>query len=445
MSRKSVPSVKIRKGRKHTFFIVALIIALLTVISYTGISVPEPGGTKIRLAGASEIRFGIDIRGGVEAVYAPKNFKGKPTEDQLQAINKIMETRLDNLNILDRDIIIDRQNGYVIVRFPWKSKEAVFDPAKAMKELGETAHLTFKDESGKVVLEGSDVKKASHEVNTQNGENVVSLELTPEGAKKFAVATKENLGKNLSINMDEKMLSNPRVNSVISEGRAMISPMESPKAAVDLAGKINAGSLPFDIEAISSSSISPSLGNNALSVMLRAGIVAFIILSIFLLLYYRLPGFVAIIALLAQIVGIMLGISIPQQTLTLQGIAGIILSIVMGINHNIIISERIKEELRGGATLLTAIASGFDRAFSSILDGNVTVAISAVCLMVFGTGSMLSFGYSLLLGVILNLICGATASHLMVSSLAAFKQLRNTWLYGDYSAKQKARKEGGAL
>ena len=148
----------------------------------------------------------------------------------------------------------------------------------------------------------------------------------------------------------------------------------------------------------------------------------------------------AIIALLAQIVGIMLGISIPQQTLTLQGIAGIILSIGMGVDANIIISERIKEELRGGATLLTAIASGFDRAFSSILDGNVTVAISAVCLMVFGTGSMLSFGYSLLLGVILNLICGATASHLMVSSLAAFKQLRNTWLYGDYSAKQKASK-----
>lgn len=441
MSRKTGPSVKIKNSRKSTFFIVALIIAILTVICATGVNLPEPGGTKLRLHGAGEMRFGIDIRGGVEAVYAPKDFKGKPSDDQLQAINKIMQTRLDNLNILDRDIITDRQNGFVIVRFPWKTGEKSFDPAKAMKELGETARLTFQDEQKHVLLEGKDVKKATHEVNVQTGENIVSLELTSEGAKKFATATKENLNKQIAIYMDDKMISNPRVQAVITDGKAIISPMENAQAAVDLADKINAGALPFDITAISSSSISPSLGNNALHVMVMAGIVAFILLCIFLLLYYRLPGFVAILALTAQVVGILLAISIPQQTLTLQGIAGIILSIGMGVDANVIISERIKEELRGGAPLRTAIASGFDRAFSSILDGNVTVAISAICLMIFGTGAMLSFGYSLLVGVILNLVCGATLSHLMTASLACFKGLRKTWLYGDYSEAKKAKIE----
>lgn len=439
MSRNTGPSVKIKKSRKSTFFVVAIIIACLTAIAWNGLNLPEPGGTKIRLYSAQEMRFGIDIRGGVEAVYAPKNFAEKPTEDQLQAINKIMETRLDNLNILDRDIITDRQNGYVMVRFPWKTEESAFDPAKAMKELGETARLTFQDADHKVLLEGQDVRKAVHEVNTQTGENVVSLELTSEGATKFAEATQANLNKVISIHMDDKVISSPRVNSVISNGKAIISPMESAEAALDLAGKINAGALPFDIEAISSSSISPTLGNNALHVMTLAGAVAFILLCLFLLLYYRLPGFVAILSLTAQVVGILLAISIPQQTLTLQGIAGIILSIGMGVDANIIISERIREELRGGTPLRTAIASGFDRAFSSILDGNVTVAISAICLMVFGTGSMLSFGYSLLVGVVLNLICGATASHMMTRSLACFAALRNPWLYGDYSEAKRAR------
>lgn len=430
MSRNTGTSVKLKRERKSTFFTLVVLIAVLTAICLFGVNLPQPGGTKVRLYGAREIRFGIDIRGGVEAVYAPKNFNGKPSDDQLQAINKIMESRLDNLNILDRDIIIDRQNGYVMVRFPWKSKEEAFDPAKAMKELGETAKLTFKDETGKVLLEGKDVKKAAHEVQVQNGENVVSLELTAEGAEKFAKATEANLYKQISINMDDRMISNPRVNAVIRDGRAIISPMESPQAAIDLAGKINAGALPFDIEAISSSSISPTLGNNALDVMSMAGLLSFILISIFLLLRYRILGFVAIITLLGEIVTLLLAISIPQQTLTLQGIAGIILSIGMGVDANIISAERIREELRNGTGLRHSIAYGYARAFSSILDGNVTTAISAVFLMIFGTGSMLSFGYSLLVGVILNLLFGATFSKWMVRSLSAFKPLRNPRFYG---------------
>ena len=164
--------------------------------------------------------------------------------------------------------------------------------------------------------------------------------------------------------------------------------------------------------------------------MTLAGLVAFILICLFMLLYYRLPGFIACWSLLGQVVGILLAISIPQQTLTLQGIAGVILSIGMGVDANVIISERIKEELREGASLTVALTNGFDRALSSVIDGNVTVAIAAIVLMIFGSGSMLSFGYSLLVGVILNGLTGVVASRVMIGSLSQFKPLRNPWLYG---------------
>ena len=255
------------------------------------------------------------------------------------------------------------------------------------------------------------------------GENIVMLELLPQGATKFAEATERLVGQNISINMDEEMISNPRVQTVITGGEASITGMADAKEAVGLAEKINAGALPFAIEAISSSTISPELGENALDTMVKAGAVAFIVLCLIMLFRYRLSGLVSCIALTGQVVGILLAISVPQQTLTLQGIAGIILSIGMGVDANVIIAERIQEEIRSGTRVNRAVDVGFDRAFSSVLDGNVTVAFAAICMIVLGTGSILSFGYSLLVGVILNLICGATLSHYLTRSLIRLGQL----------------------
>lgn len=431
---------KIRRSHSWTFFVCAVLIILASVLSYTGIMIPEPGGDLVPLYGSKDMRLGIDIRGGVEAVYAPKDYKGVPSEEQLRSVVSILEKRLDNLSVYDRDVISVPQTGRVIVRFPWKSSDANFNPEAALAELGATAQLSFKEPDGKVVLTGKDVVRAYPEVNTQSKENVVGLELNAEGAKLFEEATGRLVGQKIGIYMDSSLLSNPVVQTKIGGGRATISGMKNAEEAVKLADQINAGALPFAIEPISSSAISPSLGANALSVMVKAGLVAFAVLCIFLLLYYRLPGFVACFALLAQVVGILLAISIPQQTLTLQGIAGIILSIGMGVDANIIIAERIKEEMRSGAGCRLAINSGFDNAFASILDGNVTVAIAAVCLMVFGSGSMLSFGYSLLAGVILNLFCGAFLSNTMMRSLAEFDALRKPWLY-NASEKQVSREK----
>ncbi|HAL74154.1 MAG TPA: protein translocase subunit SecD [Clostridiales bacterium] len=432
------------QAKPTTFFIVAAIILIALVISITGLKIPIPGQTELlNLYSMAEIRFGIDIRGGVEAVFAPRDFTGNASADQLAAARNVIEERMDNLNILDREITIDENSGQIIVRFPWQSGETEFNPEEALLELGEMALLEFVDPDGKVVITGADVIKASAGYITNelgNSEIVVELNLNESGKTKFAEATKRlKVGNQiLKITMDGATISSPRVNDEITNGVALISPMSSNEEAVDLAQKISAGALPFALEAISSSSISPTLGKDALAVMTTAGLVAFILICLFMLIYYRLPGFIACWSLLAQIVGILLAISIPQQTLTLQGIAGIILSIGMGVDANVIIAERIKEELKNGASLTAALANGFNRALSSVVDGNVTVAIAAIILMIFGSGSMLSFGYSLLVGVILNSLTGVIASRLMIGSLSQFKPLRNTWLYGARREKANA-------
>lgn len=424
------------KARPITFFIVSGIILLALLLTWTGLTLPVPGSDDIiEIKGARDIRFGIDIVGGVEAVFAPKDYDGVPSAEDLASARSVLELRMDNLQILDRDITVERSRGRIIVRFPWKSGETEFNPEQALIELGEMAKLTFRDPEGNVVLDGTDIAKSMAGYDPTNNEPIVQLEMTSTGADKFGEATERLVGKPISIYMDETMISAPTVNQAIYTGSAVIENIESAEVALDLAEKINAGALPFALQAISSSTISPTMGRGALNVMLQAGLIAFAAICVFMLLYYRLPGFVACIALLGQVVGILLAISIPQQTLTLQGIAGIILSIGMGVDANVIISERIKEELNEGCSLPTAISNGFTRAFSAVLDGNVTVAIAAIILMIFGSGSMLSFGYSLLTGVILNAITGVTASRLMTGALSSMKPFRKEWLYGKRRAK----------
>lgn len=425
------------KARPMTFFIVAGIILLGLLLSITGAKIPVPGQQELlQLYSMREIRFGIDIRGGVEAVFEPRGFEGTPTSADLDSARSVIELRMDNLQILDREITVDKGNARILVRFPWKSDETEFNPEVALKELGEMARLTFRDPTGAIVLEGNDVAQSYAAVNQETSEPIVELVLSSAGAAKFTEATGRLIGQVISIYMDDIVISEPVVRTQITGDRAYIDGKFTIQEAVALAEKINAGALPFALQAISSSSISPTMGQDALRVMLQAGLYAFLAICLFMLLYYRLPGFVACFALLGQVVGILLAISIPQQTLTLQGIAGIILSIGMGVDANVIISERIKEELRSGCSLQTALSNGFTRAFSSVLDGNVTVAIAAIILMIFGSGSMLSFGYSLLVGVILNGLTGVTASRLMIGALSQVNKLQNPWLYGRKGVRQ---------
>ena len=401
------------KASKTNVFIFLIVLVLLILVAVFGI------GTEIKKV--QDIRFGIDIRGGVEAVFKPETDEAV-TDGELESARSIIETRLDNKNITDREITIDKDGRYIIVRFPWKSDETDYDPETAIAELGETALLTFKDPSGNVMVEGKNVTSAKAESRNENGVNeyVVSLIFDSEGARLFQEATANLVGQQMGIYMDDVIISNPVVQSEISGGQAVITGMDDYEEAKDLADKINAGALPFSLETKSFSTISPSLGQNALQVMIYAGIIAFVIVCIFMLAFYRLPGFVACLTLLLQTVLQLLAISVPQFTLTLPGIAGIILSVGMAVDANVIISERISEELKKGETVRSAVRRGYQKAFTAVLDGNITTAIVAVVLMIFGSGTMLSFGYTLLVGVIVNCFIGVNVSKFVLTSLVEY-------------------------
>ncbi len=453
--------MKTKKTGKPVFFIVAILIFALTYLAFFGLDNYYGDNRIVYTKGASDIRWGIDISGGVEAVFSPDKEVSSISDEDMAAAKEIIETRLVNNNITDSEVYTDKANKQVIVRFPWQAGESEFDPAAAVQELGETALLTFCEGTtqDKVILQGAqDIERASAGID-ENGQYIVQLELTQAGTSKFAEATARLQKQTISIWMDDTMISAPTVNEVITGGTASITGMADAEEANDLANKINAGSLPFALTVDDSKLqiISPTLGSNALNIMVIAGAIAFGIICILMILKYRLPGVVASISLLGQVAGSVACISgffpnIPSFTLTIPGIAGIILSIGMGVDANIISAERIKEEFAKGRTIDGAISAGYQNSFTSVLDGNVTVVIVSLVLMgAFGTpdsliakifspvmslfsssitGSIYSFGYTLLIGVIFNFIMGVTASRLMLKSISRFKVFRKPWLYG---------------
>ena len=449
-----------RKVGKPVVFVVVAIIIVFTTLAFFGISTSYGDITTTYIKGVEDIRWGIDIRGGVDVTFTPpEGYDATPEE--MAAAESIIKVRLVSQNITDYETYVDEAKDRIIVRFPWKEGETDFNPEQAVKELGETALLTFREnQSGPVVIEGKHVKSASAEPSPDGRGSQVKLELTDEGAELFSDATGRLIGQQISIWMDDTMISAPRVDSQIPGGVAYITGGAQGfdvKEAKALADRINGGALPFKLETENFSTISPTLGFGARDAMVTAGVIAFVLVAIFIIIMYRMCGVVASIALVGQVAGMIASLTgffapFPSFTLTLPGIAGIILSIGMGVDANVITSERIKEELRNGKTLDGAIDSGFQRTFSAIFDGNITMVIVAIILMgAFGppqsifnsllspifrwfgpsaTGAIYSFGFTLIVGVIFNFIMGVTASRLMLKSVSKFKPFKKPWLYG---------------
>jgi len=458
-----------KKSGKAVFFVVTLLIAAFVAVSFTGWYTQYGDEVTTHIKGADDIRWGIDIRGGVDVTFTPPaDYDATPEE--MATAEEVIKVRLVSQNITDYEVYTDTDKQRIIVRFPWKEGESDFDPAQSIKELGETSMLTFREGAERddnkvytgitaesVILEGKDIKDATAGYDPETNEPMVSLQLNAEGADKFYEATSRLVGGQISIWMDETMISAPNVKEAIPSGKAAISNIASIQDAEDLAGRINDGALPFKLVTENFSTISPSLGEGAKDAMVLAGIIAFALIAVFMVLYYRLPGLVAIIALAGQIGGIIASITgffsfVPSFTLTLPGIAGIILSVGFGVDANVVSSERIKEEIRSGKTIDGSIKAGFERAFSAILDGNVTGMIVAIVLMgafgppksVFATilkpafflfgpstaGNIYSFGYTTLVGLIVNLIMGVFFSRILLKSISKFRIFRKPWLYG---------------
>lgn len=461
-----------RKITKPVFFIVLILILAFAYLTYAGIHTYYGDIRKSYIKGVDEIRWGIDIQGGVNATFEPDlgDEDVKITDEDMDAAKATIEQRLVSLNITDSEVYADYTKHRIMVSFPWQSGEENFDPAEAISELGDTAQLIFVKGTGQaeslddenIVLTGSDVKhaEAKQYQDQRTGEItwVVGLELENSGKKAFADATTELAGSGqISIWMDEDMISAPNVNEPITDGSCQISGGFTYESAKALADKINAGALPFNLRSTSTNIISATLGEGAKNAMTIAGIIAFCLIAVYMMIVYRLPGFVASIALLGQAAGTLACISgffnnIDSFTLTIPGIAGIILAIGMGVDANVIVAERIKEELNNGKTLNGAIELGYKRAWAAVFDGNITVVFVAMILMgafgptdsLFGTilkplfmafgastaGTIYSLGYTLLVGIILNFFFGIFCSRLMLSSLSKYKAFKKRKLYG---------------
>ncbi len=478
---------------KPWFFVVAALIFALAYTSFFGVYEQNGDLQTTIIRGAKDIRWGTDIQGGVNVIFGPEE-NIDATDTQIDSAKAILEIRLVSSGVTDYELYADKDNDRLLVSFPWKNNDSQ-NVAGTIKSLSQSAELLFiggqpssiqitynedgtktvTDANGEpldVVIEGKDVKRASSSTSGEKNEIVVNLQLTDSpaegeelsGSEKFAAATEKYLNQQISIWMDNQLLSAPRVNSVIADGNAQISGSFTVAEAKTLADNINGGALPFKLVTIDYSSVDPTLGTDALTAMLIAGIIAFSLICVFMIAYYRLPGFVACICLLGQVAGTIAAVSgyfavFNSFTLTLPGIAGIILSVGMGVDANIITAERIREELRKGKTLDGAIKAGSANSFSAIFDSNITNIIVSVILMgVFGppdtvwstlltpflwmfgtstTGAIYSFGYTLLVGVILNFIMGVAASRIMISSISGLKFMRTRTLYGDYSEKKK--------
>ena len=447
------------KGKAWQLVLTVLLIAAFVYTAFFGVAVKYGDVTTTYIKGAKDIRFGVDIKGGVNVTFVPSDGYDA-TDDQLEAAQLVIENRLVALNVTDYELYVDNNSDSLILEFPWQSGETEFDPEAAIEEIGTTAYLTFREGSsadGELVLDGSMVESAAAQygpVNGSSSEYYVALKFTDEGAKAFGDATTRlyQTGGTISIWLDDENVSTASVNAAITAS----SPFTQ-EDVVKMARQINSGSLPFALTVDSYSTISPSLGENSLSAMVLAGVIAFALIVVLMTALYRLPGFLACIALAGQVAATLAFVSgyfpvFESFTLTLPGIAGIILAIGMGVDANVITAERIKEELRSGKSLDGALKSGFARGLTPIIDGNVTIVIVAIVLMgafgpsdgffakalhfvffAFGpstAGTIYAFGYTLLTGVLLNFVFGIFATRTMIRGAAAIKALRDPRLYG---------------
>lgn len=395
------------KGKSTFTLLLMLVVAVgLGFLSYQGI------GESQKL-GVANIKQGLDLSGGVHIVYEAD--KENVTEEEMQAAVSLIQGRLDWNNWTEAEVAKEGEKR-LRVDIP-----GVENAEEAIQEIGQTAQLMFVDEKGKVLLTGDMVARASKEVGaTKEGgvsEPYVSLEFNEEGTKLFAQATADNIGKPIGIVLDDEMVSSPVVNSVIKDGKAMITGHFTPEEAERTAALIRAGSLPFDLKVLQMENVGARLGANALSAGLKSGIIGITLVLIFMLFAYKVLGFAADWALLIYIGLELIALSLFNVTLTLPGIAGIVLSIGMAVDANVVIFERIKEELISGRTLRSAVQNGFSRALPAVLDGNITTLIASAVLFWMGTGTVKGFAQTLMIGIVLSMFTALVITRLIVKGL----------------------------
>lgn len=387
---------------------------------------------------ANSIKQGLDLQGGSHIVLEAEATPEAPvTEDSLTRAVSIIERRINEMGLTEP--IVQKEGAKrIIVELPGEK-----NPENAINTIGKTAVLEFKDESGATRMNGNDLKDAKEQID-QGGKNVVAIEFTDEGAKKFADLTAANVGHQIAITLDGETLTAPVVNEAITGGKAVITGSKSLEEAKNLAILLRSGALPVKLKVLEVRTIGPSLGQDSKEKSEKAFAIGILLIMIFLVVIYRMSGIVANVALLVYVLILLAILKYLDATLTLPGIAGIILSMGFAVDANILIFERFKEEVLVGKSLRTSMSAGFKRAFNTILDANVSVMIAAIVLIVMGSGTVKGFAVNLALGLIVSMFTAILVSRSLLTWFINTGILTNPWFYGlNRKAPEHMLKKGG--
>lgn len=404
--------------------VVVILLAAFGALAIFGLNI---GALEIKplVEGISQ---GLDLRGGVSAVYEAQDEGQSDFASLLSGTMAVLRNRLTNQGFTEATVT---QQGTNRIRIEIPD---VDDPNEILNIIGQPAHLEFKTADGETIMDGSAVVSA--EMGYLDGQPVVQFTLNDEGAAAFATATAENVGSTISIELDGEVISAPTVNQAITGGQGYIEGNFTAESAQQLAMLIQSGALPLDIEQIEVRTISATLGEDALSTSMTAAVIGVLLVIAFMLVIYRLPGVMASLALLIYIlIDLFLLAVIPGVQLTLPGIAGIVLSIGMAVDANVIIFERMKEEMRAGKTVRASVESGFKRAFSAILDSNITTIIAGLVLMIFGAGTIKGFAITLTIGVVCSMFTAVVVTRFLLRQMVGLN-FTNHRLYGVRDAKE---------
>lgn len=401
------------------FLVATLLIVVFAYIFSSGLII---GGYQVKSLG-SITKLGLDLKGGVyiEEEIVDKNL----SKETIDRTKELIELRVNALGVSESVVTVTAQNR-IRIEIP-----GVYDAENALNQIGKTGKLTFKGPNNDVVITGEDVKDASVGVDPNTNQPVVQLKLNETGTKKFAEATQKYKGQTITIYMDEEVVSAPVVNDVITSGDAIITGSKDIEEAKRLAGIIKSGALPVKLQPATVKTIGPSLGADAIPTSKKAAIIGILLVMIFMALYYRIPGLIADLALAVYIMLTMLIFTTAlKATLTLPGIAGLLLSVGMAVDANVLIFERIKEELRLGKSLKNALDAGFNRALPSILDSNITTILSGLVLIWLGSGQVKGFALTLVIGVICSMFTAITVTKFLLKNFVNSAWINNNKMYG---------------
>lgn len=379
-----------KKGNITIFVIILLLLSFLGLTAVNGLTV---GNFRVKSFG-EVINRGLDLQGGVSVLMEVEADNVK--EEELASIKTLLDLRVNRIGVSET-VSTTEGNNRVRIDIP-----GVYNSSDIVTSLQTTGELTFTGPDDEVILTGKDVKSATSNLD-QTNRPVVSLVLNEEGSKKFEEATAKFKGQQIAISMDGEELSSPRVNDVITGGEAVITGMGSPEEAQSLAGIINSGALPYPVRAVQVQTVGPSLGAGVMDSVFLASVIGLALIVLFMVIRYKKPGFLASIALGFYVWLLLFVFYGINATLSLAGIAGFLLTIGMAVDANVLIFERIKEELAGTKNIRKAIEAGFGNAMSSIIDANITTIIAALVLYFVGTGSVKGFALTLMIGIVISL------------------------------------------